>query len=219
MATSADAIDWGLAHIDSGTRYSLSPRETDLVQLGPSGLIRFADCSSLIVLCLKAVGIFDRLYIPAYESTYAFMLAMGKLTNLPSSPGTGIGLKKPYGYQNWERFEKLAEWDNTAEHPRELAYDLLQGNLQKGDILIKYPFSPGRNNAQGHMAFVVSDDGSTVELFEALPSPAEPEVGIHTYDWIYYDPSGLESFFNLAVRPTPFNNTPHTPGPTFLRNS
>lgn len=218
MATPEDAVDWGLAHIDAATKYSLNPRELDPTTLTAGGLIRFVDCSALITLCFRAVGLFDRLLVPEYGSTYAYMLAMGKLTNTQSSPGTGVGAKKNIGLKDWTRFQKLVEWDNTQSSNRNSAYNYIYGSLQKGDILIKYPYSPGRDNAQGRMAFVVSDDGSYVELFEALPSPADPQVGINTYEWDNY-PGNIEGIFNLAVRPTPYNETPHPTGPTFVGNS
>lgn len=219
MATPEDAVDWGLAHIDAATKYSLNPRELDPTALTAGGLIRFVDCSALITLCFRAVGLFDRLLVPAYGSTYAYMLAMGKLTNTQSSPGTGVGAKKNIGTKDWKRFQKLVEWDNTQDGNKYNASEYIYSGLQKGDILIRYPYSPGRDNSQGHMAFVVNDYGGSLEVFEALPSPADPQVGLRYYEWYGYAPDDISSNFNLAVRPTPYNETPQPAGPTFVGNS
>lgn len=219
MATVSDAVDWGLTHILPTAVYSTDKRQLEPSKL-PTGMIGSTDSSGFITLCLKAVGLFDKLYIPSSGSSYAYMTACGPLTNVSTSPGTeGIGNKKNIGVRNWERIYKIVEWDRRYHSSAIAALLYLLPDedvflLEKGDVLIKYAYAPGQNSGSGQMSFVMEVNNDEVILLDAIPNPpsGEPYIGQRTRTW-----DDVVSTYNLAIRFYPTGNPNASPGPTYLR--
>jgi hypothetical protein len=217
VATSADAVDWGLSHIAPTTIYSTVNRQSDPADLeATGGLIKSTDCSGFVTLCLRAIGIFDALYVPYNGSIYGFMYAGGRLTNVSNCPGTGVGGVSSLGKQDWKFLYKVLEWDmwsgNAISEAGAYISNLIDNDgIQKGDIIIRYPFAPTRSTkSAGHIAFINTFDGTDVTLLEAL-APGPNSIGERTLSW---EDALME--FNLILRPCPAGNTSQYPGPTYL---
>jgi hypothetical protein len=219
MATVADAVDWGLSHILPTAVYSAANRQIEPSNL-LTGMISKTDSSGFITLCLRATGLFDKLYIPSSGSSYAYMTACGPLTNVSTSPGVeGIGNKKDIGVQNWERIYKIVEWDRRYFDSSVAAMQYFlpeEGGtiLEKGDVLIKYAYAPGQNSGAGQMSFVKEATDEEVILLDAVSNPliGEPFIGERTRTW-----DDIVSNYNLAIRFYPTGNPHPSPGPTYLR--